>query len=149
MKKYLFIAAWLFAAVSLPIAFTGCQSSTLESGGVYSDPILASADQAILSADQSLTGFTDWVAANSAFLAQFPELEKLADNIKSQKNGWLKDAYAARDDYAAAMVVYKQAVASGSSTAIAPTTAKIDAAISLLTSVVQQITAARAAHPNV
>ncbi len=137
-------------AVATPLALvhvTGCAgTTTLEAGGAYSDPVLAQADRAILDASRAMTEFIAWQRANAAFLAKWPEIERAARNIESQRDGWEKDAYAARDAYASAAKDYRKAIADGVVGALPPSRAKIDGSIAVLTSVVTQIGAYRNAH---
>jgi len=126
----------LLACLCLQFLFTGCKTQvSVEPGGAYTEASLATADQAILDASKTLDGFLQWELANSAFLARYPEVGKLAVNVTLNRDKWIKDAYAARDAYASALISYR--LGKGQY----PTTAKIDAALSLLINITQQIVA--------
>lgn len=145
MKRILFILA---VALAVPLAHTGCQSTvTLAPGGVYTDPVLAVTDQSILDASHALTGFLDWTALNHEFLSQYPEVGKLSTQIAQQKDGWIRDAYAARDAYASASHAYRSAAGGGDPTAMSTTKAKLDLALAVLTNLTDQIVQYRLAHP--
>ena len=143
--RFLFAIAFLAFAVPFTITQQGCYSQvTLEQGGAYTEVSLAVADQAILDASHALTGFVGWANANSAYLAKWPEVGVLSAKVAAQKDGWVRDAYMARDAYASALAAYKAGKAS-----TAPSSANLNAAIAVLTNITTQITAYRAAHPNV
>lgn len=140
MKKLLLIIGFVCAA-----AFQGCQSHvTLEPSGAYSDASLAVTDQAILDASHAMSGFLTWYAANQTFLSKWPEVGIFAAKVGAQKDGWIRDAYAARDAYASASVAYKQAKLD--SAGLDTKRAQLNAALALLTNITQQITTYKAAH---
>lgn len=115
MKKPFTLFAIAFLAVASPVLQTGCQSSapvTLAAGGIYSDPVLASADQAILDASRAFNAFILWHDANAVWLRRWPEIGQLATNTSALKDGWIRDAYAARDAYALAAQAYRQGAVS-------------------------------------
>ena len=150
MKKFILMFALAFTAVALPLSQTGCKSSsvTVAAGGVYSDPVLAVADQSILDTSAALTGFVQWVGANSGALVKYPEVTALAATITQQKDGWIKSAYSARDAYASAAADYKAAKAGSSAATVSATQAALNGALAVLSNVTTQITAYKAAHPN-
>lgn len=135
-------------ALAMPFIITGCKTTgtTLAAGGVYTDPYLAKTDQFIFDSAKSLDDFVTWQSNNAAFLSKWPEVAALAQNVSANKSQWIKDAYAARDSYASAEAAYKAAIAAGNSGAIAPTTAKVDAAVAVITNITNQIIAYKAAH---
>ena len=143
MKKNILI---LFAGLAL--LFSGCGSHpvTLAPGGVYTDPVLAQTDQAILDTSAALTGFLSWNTENSAFLVKFPAVGALAEKVAANKDGWIRDAYKARDAYAVDAKAYRDAIALGQTNATPPNRAKIDAALAVLTSLATQVTALKATH---
>lgn len=144
MKRLFLIFALVLSAIVFPV---GCQHQvTLEPGGAYSDATLATADQAILDASHTFTGFLDWYTANAAFLAKWPEVGQLASSVAAQKDGWIKNAYLARDAFAQAQKAYKDA--KGSSTDVDTKRAQMNAALALISNVTQQITTYRNAHPH-
>src|ERR1700694_200231 len=135
------IALWC-AFFAMPVLQTGCQHTvTLEAGGVYSDAYLATTDQAILDAAKTLDGFISWYKANATYLAKYPAVVDLAAKVTAHQNEWLRDAYAARDAYAKAETLYKAGKAT------APTTATVNAALSVLNDVIAQINASKTPTP--
>ncbi len=148
MKKLILIFALAFSAVALPVTQSGCKggSVTLAPGGVYTDPVLAQADQTILDVSHALTGFLDWSHANSAYLAKYPEVLALATSVSTQKDDWIKSAYSARDAYAAAAAAYKAGTGDGS--VVDAKRAALIGALAVLTNISSQIVAYRAAHPT-
>ena len=136
------IGITLLAAV---LVLSGCGGGkiTLAPGGVYSDPVLAVTDQAILDANTALTGFVSWANANATYLAKWPEIASLASKVTVNQNTWIKDAFTARDTYAQAAAAYKAAGSTGSP----PSQAGIQAALAVMTNVTAQIAAYQAAHP--
>jgi hypothetical protein len=143
MRKLFITFALAFAAVAVPLTHTGCgtHTVTLEQGGAYSDAYLATTDQAILTAAQTLDGFLAWNAANSVFLAKYPEVGVLAAKVAANKDQWIRDAYAARDIYAKAEVAYKAGQGP------VPNNATVAAALSVINDITTQINAYKAAHP--
>lgn len=144
MRKYLLAICLLFAPV--PALFTsGCQhETTLEAGGVYSDVTIAKTDQAILDASHALTAFIDWSRANATYLARWPEVGQLAVKVAAQKDGWIRDAYAARDAYAGALSAYKAGRGPDPSSA----SSQLNAALAVLSNVTTQIVSYKSAHPQ-
>lgn len=153
------VAVGLFAC-GFCLMHLGCANGTgtvtLAPGGVYSDPVLAQEDQAILDASNAIQGFLSWYDANAALLSKTPALANLATSVRAQEKGWIKDAFAARDAYAAASKAYRTAVAQSSASPgsaapdVAPQTAalaKFQVALAIIDSVTAQIAAYRAAHP--
>lgn len=133
-----------------------CQSTsvTLAPGGVYTDPVLFSTDQAILDGRKALTDALAWYDANAAFLAKYPAVGVVAEKIRSQADTWEKAAYQARDEYAKAAKDYRAAVAAATpgspppdQTAALAAHAKLQGAIAVLTDVAADLAAYRAAHP--
>lgn len=144
MKQLLFL---LSLCLAVPLTQSGCtQTTTLEAGGSYTDPVLAKTDQAILDASHTMTAFIEWARTNAAFLAKWPEVARLSGNIEAQQSQWERDAYAARDAYADAVKAYKTAIAAGVVGALPPNRAKVDAAVAVLTSVISQAIAYQQAH---
>ncbi len=143
MKKLLLVLCLLLAPA--PALFTsGCQNqTTLEAGGAYTNPVLAQTDRAILDASHALTAFLDWHYANTGYLARWPEVGALAAKVAAQKDGWIKEAYAARDAYAAASAAYK----AGLGNDVMPSSARLNAALAVLSNVTTQIIAYKNAHP--
>ncbi len=143
MRKLLLIVCLICAP--LPALFvSGCQNqTTLEAGGVYHDPVLAKTDQAILDASHALTAFLDWQTANASYLSHYPEVGTLAARVAAQKDGWIREAYAARDAYAAASAAYKAGLGADPS----PASARLNAALAVLSNVTTQIITYKAAHP--
>ena len=140
--KRLFLT--LILAVMPVMTFQACQHQvTLEAGGAYSDAPLATADQAILDASHTLSGFIEWSGANATYLAKWPEVSALAAKVAVQKDGWIRDAYAARDAYAKAITAYKSA------TGPTPDAARLNAALAILANVTAQINDYKTAHKNV
>lgn len=147
MKRYLISLVLAFTAISVPVLQTACTHvTTLEAGGVYSDPILAQTDRAILDASHALTGFIDWTQANAAYLAKYPDVITLADKILNAKDGWIRDAYAARDAYASALTAYR--AGKGDQTTVSAKQAALNGAIAVLNNITAQITAAQTAHAH-
>ena len=154
MKKFLLIFALAFSAVAVPLTQTGCKTTTtLEQptattapGTFYTSADLAVFDQGILTARLALDSFVQWEAANAVFLAKYPEVHALAVSVKTGEDQWTRDAYAARDAYASAVVTYTAALAAGQAGS-APDHAKIDAALALLQNLATQVAQYRAAHP--
>jgi hypothetical protein len=143
MKKLILICALAFAT-PLALVQTGCQHTvTLEAGGAYADPTIATIDHAILDASHALTAFLDWNAANAPYLAKWPEVGALATRVAAQKDGWIRDAYFARDAYASASAAYKAGKASAP-----PSNANLNAALAVLSNVTQQIIDYKTAHPQ-
>lgn len=139
------ILAWI-GFFSLPVYQAGCQHQvTLETGGVYSDPVLATTDQAILDSSRALTAFVEWANANATYLARWPEIGQLAIRVATQKDGWIRDAYAARDAYAQAAKDYKDGKAGSPD----PQRAKLNGILALIKSATDQIINYRNAHSNV
>lgn len=146
MKKVLLVLALALCVITVPV-YTGCTShTTLEQGGVYSDANLAVADQAILNGSHALSGFLNWHAANADYLAQWPEVGNLAAKVTALKDGWIRDAYAARDAYASASQAYKKSFASGQDVLTARD--KLNAALAVLDNITTQINAYKTAHPH-
>jgi hypothetical protein len=146
MKK-LFPSVFLALAMAcaVPIIETACPNGvTLAAGGAYSDPVLATTDQAILDASSLFSGFLSWDNANATFLARYPEVGTFAASIAANKDAWIKSAYAARDSYAAAVKAYK--AGTGSQSDVDAAHAKINGAIALLNNISTQITSYRSAH---
>lgn len=144
MRKYLSLFVFALAAF-LPSAFqTGCANhgTTLETGGPYTDPYLAATDESILAASRTMDGFLAWNTANATFLAKYPQVGQLAAQIQAHRDEWERDAYIARDSYAAAMKAYKDGLGTS------PTTAKVDAALSILNSIATQAANLKSATPN-
>jgi hypothetical protein len=142
MRKYLSLFVFAIAAIC-PIAVqTGCANHgvTLETGGPYSSSYLATTDQAILDASKAIDGFLSWYQTNATFLAKYPEVGQLATQVQAHKKEWEVDAYAARDAYAAAEKAYKDGLGTS------PTTAKVDAALSILNSIAAEAASLNAAH---
>lgn len=151
MKNKIITLVALAFAIALPVFEAGCKNPpvTLAAGGVYTDPILATTDQSILDADTALSGFVDWAGANSAFLVKYPEITQAASNVAANKATWIKNAYAARDAYAAAAKAYKTAAAgTGDQTAVSATQAKLTGALAAIQSITAQVIAYQAAHPK-
>lgn len=148
MKKLTFLFALLYSIGAFVIIDTaGCKSQvTLAAGGAYSDPVLAQTDQSILDASHALTGFVQWTSANSAFLAKYPEVLALATSVASQKDGWIKSAYSARDAYAKAAADYRAGI--GDSATVNAKQAALNGALAVLNNISSQIVAYRAAHPT-
>lgn len=140
MKKLLLFAC---LALAVPVLQTGCQHKVvLESGGAYSDPVLATTDRAILDASHAMADFVSWHAANATFLAKWPEVGALAAKVSAGRDGWVRSAYAARDAYAQASTSYKAGKQGP------PDGAPLRAVMAVLTNVLAQITSYRAAHAN-
>lgn len=148
MRKFITLFAIIAISVASPIIQSGCVgTTTLQPGGVYTEPVLAKTDQEILDSDKILTDFVSWQSAHAAVLGA--EIATLAQKVSANKNQWIKDAYAARDAYADDLKTYKAAIASGNTGAIPPTTAKINAAVAVIANITAQITAYKSAHSNV
>lgn len=134
MKKLLL--PFVFALALL--GGVGCQHAvTLEAGGAYSDPILATTDRAILDADATLTGFVNWANTNAGYLSQWPEIAQLAHHVTAAKDGWILDAYMARD-------VYAQAVKAGKDSTGAKK--NLDVTMAVLSSLLTQVSQFESAH---
>lgn len=152
----------LFAACTLVFGGalqTGCSTTPhLEAGGVYTDIVLAKTDQTILDASHTMAGFVQWQSANAAYLAKWPAVGELANRISAQKDGWIRNAYAARDSYALALLAYREAVAASkdkSGPAVdearakqVAARAKLDGAIALLNDIADQIIQFRTDHSH-
>lgn len=150
-KKFITLVAMACLAVAVPLMQSGCSHPpvTLAPGGVYTDPILATTDQSILDADAALTGFVDWAGANAAYLAKYPEVTQAAANVAANKAGWIKNAYALRDAYAAASKAFKTAATgTGDPTAVSAAQAKLTGALAAIQSITAQVIAYQAAHPK-
>ncbi len=145
MKRFLFAVALLF---STPLLFTGCHGvgTTLEAGGAYTDPLLATTDRAILDASKALDDFVNWQRANADYLAKWPEIAKYADRVSANRDSWVKDAYAKRDAYASILKAYRDGKASGAD--VSEYRARMSAALAIINNVTAQITAYRLAHAN-
>lgn len=143
MKKLLPLLFLSCLALSVPIVQTACSHAvTLEAGGVYSDPALATADRAILDASHALGDFVAWQAANAAYLARWPEVAALAAKVSAGRDGWVRSAYAARDAYAQASAAYKAGKQGP------PDGSNLRAALAVLSDLTTQITSYRSAHAN-
>lgn len=140
MNKIILFACLIIAA---PILQTGCQHEVaLESGGIYSDPVLATTDRAILDASHAMADFVQWHAANATFLAKWPEVGALAAKVGAGRDGWVRTAYAARDAYAQASAAYKAGKQGP------PDGSQLRAALAVLTNATTQITSYRSSHAN-
>lgn len=147
MKKLLPLLLVAVFGLCLTTFQTGCENkTTLEPGGAYSDVNLATVDRTILDASHALQSFVDWHAANATYLAQYPEVGALAAKVAAMKDGWIRDAYAARDAYASASVAYSKALASGQDVVTARD--KLNAAMAVISNVTQQIIDYKTAHPH-
>lgn len=134
-----------FFLVPTILISTGCQNKvTLEQGGAYTDPVLATTDQSILDASKAIQGFLSWYDTNKTFLDKYPEVGKLADSVRSNEKTWIKDAYSARDSYAAASVAWK--AGKGSQPDADAAHAKLNAALAVLSNLTAQIAAYRSSH---
>lgn len=146
MRKFLRIFPALLALTLVavaPLAQTGCQHAvTLESGGAYSDPALATTDRAILDASHAMGDFVTWQAANATYLAHWPEVAALAEKVRKGRDGWVRSAYVARDAYAQASAAYKVGKQGP------PDGSNLRAAMAVLSDLTVQITAFRSSHDN-
>lgn len=143
MKKLTLLLAVACLAVSVPVIQTGCQNtSTLEAGGAYSDPVLASTDRAILDASRAMGDFVQWHAANATYLARWPEVAAMSAKVSAGRDGWVRDAYFARDAFAQASAAYKAGKQGP------PDGAQLRAALAILMNVTTQLTSYRSAHAN-
>lgn len=143
--NYLIFAAALFCAGPLLLIDAGCTNKiTLASGGAYTDPVLATTDQSILDASKAIQGFLGWYDANKDFLAKYPEVGKLADQVRSNEKSWIKDAYSARDSYASASVAYK--TGKGTQADADVLHSKLNAALAVLNNITAQIATYRSSH---
>lgn len=145
MKKYPLILLFVIGLIAaLPVFEAACQHQVaLESGGAYHDPVLATTDRAILDTSRVLADFIAWHSANAVYLAKWPEVGALAASVAAQKDGWIRDAYAARDAYASAAAAYKSGLGP------APDGAKLNATIAVLSNVTSQIIVYKNSHPHV
>lgn len=132
-----------FAVVAVPVVETGCAAHvvTLEQGGAYSDPYLATTDQSILDASHALDGFLAWYGQNAPFLSKYPDVGKLAVKVYDHRDEWVKNAYAARDAYASAAAAYRAGKAGP------PSVAAVNAALSVLLDITKQVASYKALHP--
>ena len=142
------IVVMAFAVPATTTTFTGCTSkTTLEEGGVYHDPVLAVADRSILDSSKALSGFIEWANTNSEYLAKWPEIGVLAGKIAAQKDGWIKDAFAARDAYASAYAAYQ--AGKGDAKDADAKRAMLNGSLALLSNVIAQINAYKLNHKDV
>lgn len=146
--KRLFLLAVFALTITAPIVQTGCKGPavTLEAGGVYSDAFLAVADQYILDASKAMDSFIAWHTSNAAFLAQWPEVGKLASDVSANRDTWIRNAYAARDSYASVLKAYRDGKASQAD--VDAKKAAFNAAIAVINNITAQINAYRSAHAN-
>lgn len=147
MKTFPLLVLLTLAGLTACFAPACKTSVAVAPGGAYSDVNLALTDKAILDANSALEGFLSWYNSNAAVLAKWPEVGKLAATVTAQKNGWIRDAYAARDAYALAAIAYRKALADGAANAVPPERAKMDGALSILKTAIDQFNAYKAAHP--
>lgn len=143
------LAILFFAGLGSVACFTltGCQHTVkLEAGGVYTFPVLASLDQKIIAADNALGDSVKWYNANSTFLAQWPQIGTAAANVASHRDGWIKDAWAARDAYAQAYAAYQ--TGAGTATAADDKLKIFNGVIAALADVTTQISNYQSAHPH-
>lgn len=99
-NKLLWGIASLLGLVSL-ILLNGCR--TLEPDGPYrGDAILFTADQTIVTSTDILTRFVKWEKDNRAALSVWPEVRKVADDVRRSAPSAIKSAIAVREAYAAA-----------------------------------------------
>jgi hypothetical protein len=138
----LLLAAFAFALAGCPAT----SKVTLAPGGAYSDPIIFQADKSIDQAVTAMDGFIAWQSANSAYLAQWPEIAALAKSISTNEAQWVRDAYAARDAYIAAADAYRLAGVNADGTAKAAAQTKLDGLIAALVSVTTNVAAFRTSH---
>jgi hypothetical protein len=128
---------------------------TLAPGGAYTDPVVFQANEAILQAGDAMNDFIALVHTNATFFAQWPEVGVLAQKIADQKDGWIRDAYVARNAYVDASNAYKTAVAAASKAGTAPpdgsavdaSKSKLDGLVAALLSVTTSAADYKAAHP--
>lgn len=143
MKKLLPLLLLACLTLTVPVLQTGCSHAvTLESGGAYSDPALATTDRAILDASHAMTDFVAWKAANATYLASWPEVAILAAKVSAGRDKWVRDAFAARDSYALASAAYKAGKQGP------PDGANLRAAMAVLSDLTTQIISYRSAHDN-
>jgi hypothetical protein len=157
-KTFGFLTLALTLAFAAPVVLTqpGCSSAvTLAPGGAYTDPVIFQANDNILKADDAMIGFVDWATTNAPVLAQWPEIGRLAASISAQKDGWIRDAYLARNAYVTAADAYKVAVDQATKaggvlpdgTAKDAAKAKLDGLIAALTNITATIANYKSAHP--
>lgn len=96
MKKFA-----LMGLACASLMFTGCGTTTLQSGGAYTDKTLYTADQTITTSYTVFDTFLKWELTNRAALASVPEVTKFADSIRVNAQKWFSTAEALRDTYAA------------------------------------------------
>lgn len=143
MKKFLPLLLLSCFALTAPVIQTGCQHTvTLESGGAYSDSTLAVTDRAILDASRAMGDFVAWNEANATYLARWPEVGVLAAKVRAGRDGWIRNAYAARDAYAQAESAYKAGKQGP------PDGAQLRAALAVLNDLTTQIVSYRSQHAN-
>jgi len=91
----------LVALLTIGALAPGCTRS-LDPAGVYAgDDVLHTTELTITTSYEVVQTFVTWEKENRAALAQYPELTKAADAMRSGAPQWFKSAHALRDAYAA------------------------------------------------
>lgn len=83
----------------LLLALAAC--STLAPSGAYKDKTLYDADLAITTGYDVLHSFVTWEYQNRGALKTFPDITKVADNVRANARTWISSAIALREAYAA------------------------------------------------
>lgn len=128
-RSFLSIVAVL-SLVATCFIESGCQTKpVLEPGGEYSSVDLFKIDQSIKSANETMKAFVEWENQTHKDGSRAAEL---AFNVGARRLTWIKDAYVARDAFAAART--------------AATKSDLDAALKIITEILNQIAAAKQSH---
>lgn len=101
MKK-LFAIVCLAVTVMAPIAMlNGCATKLAPEGVYKGDAVAYQADNAIVTAYDTLHAFVKWEYDNRAALAKTPEIKNAADVVRNNAQRWILSAQALNDAYQA------------------------------------------------
>lgn len=88
--------------VLFAVAFSGCQTHLTPGGAYKDDKVLYETDKTIVTTYAALDSFLKWEHDNRATLSKFPEIRKVADEIRDNAPRWMQSAMNLREAYAAA-----------------------------------------------
>ena len=99
MKVVLRGALGSLLLLAMLMVHTGCQSTRLQEGGAYNDPVLFNADRTITGSYRILDSFLKWEHTNRPLLP--PEVTQAADHVRENARQWTQSAINLREAYAA------------------------------------------------
>jgi hypothetical protein len=136
--RHLLLSWNLTIAVVLAYAATGCASLN-PSGPYQGDVLLYRMEVTVPAAYKTFDSFLKFEFDNRAALAQWPEVKKAADEIRTNAPGWLTEANEAHDQYVKAKATF---VAAADAAAARSAAANLDASAAQAQKTIAVITAA-------